>query len=84
MSLAKSLSLHHYLAPAHSARIVAIAGRPYVDALRHGLSHETRAALRVEEPLTGLMIGERLAWLNKALLHLNGLGKDAPTITITP
>lgn len=64
-------------------RVVIYAGKPYADAFRHGLGQLCRVAARIEEPLDTLQIGERLAWLNRAILRLNGFDADkAPTVHV--
>lgn len=47
--------------------LVALAGSAYVGPLRQGLRHHAGLELHVHDPMRGLMVGQRLAWLNAAL-----------------
>ena len=57
-------------------RIIAFAGRAYVDAVQHGLDDRLGAgALVVEAPMAGLGIGQRRAWLAERLAEIHA---DSP------
>lgn len=62
--------LHRTCGIAESDRYVVLAGRAYVDALRRGIAERMEWAPRVEEPMVGLFIGQRLAWLNARLAEV--------------
>lgn len=46
-----------------SLTVVALAGAVYVDALAHGIKETMSRVVRIETPLAGLYVGQRLKWL---------------------